>query len=120
MSVALKTARTLQASVSNGAGSTTTGGTVNIGTALGLLVTAKITNGATGPTLPCSFYIEVSVDGSAWKTYSRQDAGTTLSAVYEFTVDLPPATMQVRARFTGNTGQAVTVESFGHELTSIA
>lgn len=120
MATANKTARTLQSSVSNGTGATTTGSAVNIGTALGMLVTGKITNGATGPTLPCSFYVEVSIDGSAWKTYSRQDAGTTNAAVYEFTVDLPPATMQVRSKFTGNTAQAVTVESFGHELTSIA
>lgn len=120
MATAIKTARTLQSSVSNGAGATTTGSALNIGTALGLLITAKITNGATGPTLPCSFFVDVSVDGSNWKLHSRQDAGTTNSAVHEFTVDLPPATMYVRSRFTGNTGQACTVECFGMELTSIA
>ena len=120
MATAVKTARTLQASVSNGAGATTTGSAVSLTTALGMLITGKITNGGTGPTLPCAFIVDVSVDGSAWKQYSRQEAGTTLSVVYEFTVDLPPAVMQARSRFTGNTAQAVTVESFGHELTSIA
>lgn len=120
MATAVKTAITLQASASNASGGTTTGTAVTLTTALGLLVTAKITNGATGPTLPCSFYLEVSNNNTAWKVHSRQDAGTTALAVYEFSVDLPPATMYARSKFTGNTGQTVTVESFGHELTSIA
>lgn len=118
--LATKTARTVQTSASNGAGSTTTSSALSLITALGCLLTAKITNGGTGPTVGCDFVVEVSNDNSAWKTYSRQTAGVANSLVSEFTVDLPPATMYVRSKFTGNTGQAVTVECFGHELTSLA
>lgn len=120
MATFTKTARTFQSSVSNGAGATTTGSAVNLTTAFGALITAKITNGATGPTVACDVIVEVSNDASAWKTYSRQSAGTANNGIYEFTVDLPPATMHARTRFTGNTAQSVTVEAFGHELTSIA
>lgn len=119
MALATKTARTFQSSASNGAGATTTGSAVTLTTALGCLITAKITNGATGPTVGCDFVVEVSNDNSAWKTYSRQTVGVANNAVAEFTVDLPPATMYARSKFTGNTGQSVTVEAFGHELTSI-
>ena len=119
MALATKTARTFQTSASNSAAGTTTGSAVTLTTALGCLITAKITNGATGPTVGCDFVVEVSNDNSAWKTYSRQTAGTANNLVSEFAVDLPPATMYARSKFTGNTAQAVTVEAFGHELTSL-
>jgi pseudouridine-5'-phosphate glycosidase len=117
--IATKTARVLQSSASNAAGATTTGSCIDLTTALGMTVTAKITNGSTGPTVGCSFLIDISHDGTNWKEFSRQTAGTSNSAVAEFIVDIPAAVMYLRSRFTGNTGQAVTVEAFGHELTSI-
>ena len=121
MATATKTARTLQASISNAAAATKTGTAVGLSTAIGdFLITAKITNGATGPTIACSFYVQVSHDNSAWKAYCELAAGTANNGIYEFTVLLPAPAMYVRSVFTGNTGQAVTVESFGHEYTSIA
>jgi hypothetical protein len=119
VATAVKTARTLQASASNGAGSTTTGSAVNLTTALGMTVTAKVTNGGTGPTVGCTFSLEISNDNSAWKTYVSALAPTTNSAVTEWAYTLGPEIMYVRSKFSGNTGQAVTVEAFGHELTSI-
>lgn len=114
-----KTARTLQASATNTAGSTTTGSAVNLTTALGLAVTAKVTNGGTGPTVACSVYIDVSNDNSTWATWASGIAGVANSGVYEFSWELPPQIMYARARFTGNTGQSVTVEAYGHELTGL-
>jgi len=116
---ATKTYRTLQSSATNTAGSTTTGSGLDLTTAYGGLFTAKITNGGTGPTLPCSLFIDVSGNNSDWKLFRQYQAGVTSSAVYEFAMEIPQATMYVRSRFTGNTGQSVTVEAFLHELTAI-
>lgn len=116
----LKTARTLVASTSVAAGGTHTQATpTDLTTALGLTVTAKVTNGATGPTIGCTTRVEVSNDNTAFKTYAQAVAGTTASTTYEFTFEIPPTVMYVRMVFTGHTGQAVTVEAFGHELTTV-
>jgi hypothetical protein len=119
MSTAVKTGRTLQASASNGAGSTTNGTAWNLTTALGGVMTALITNGGTGPTVGCDFVVQISADGAAWKEFSRQTAGVANSGAYSFAVTLPPGVMYARPVFAGNTGQAVTVESFAQELTSV-
>lgn len=114
-----KTARTLQSSASNAAAATTTGTALDLTTGLGGLLTAKITNGATGPTIAGSLYVEVSNDNTNWKVFRQCVAGVANSAVYEFSVEIPPSVMYVRTRFADNTAQAVTVEAFLHELTSI-
>lgn len=116
---ATKSATTIQSSASNGAGSTTTSSAVDLTTGYGMLITAKVTNGGTGPTVACDFVVQVSNDNSAWKEFARYTAGVANSGAYEFAVDLPMATMYARTVFTGNTGQAVTVEAFGHKLTGI-
>jgi hypothetical protein len=119
MATAVKTARTLQASASNAAGATTNGTTWNLTTAFSGILTALVTNGATGPTIGCDLVVQISVDGTAWKEFSRQTAPVTNNAVTPFAVEIPPGVMYARPVFTGNTAQAVTVEAFGQELTSI-
>jgi hypothetical protein len=117
---ATKTARTLVAAgTSNAAGGTTNGATWNLTTAFGGILTALLTNGATGPTVGGDFVVQVSTDGAAWKEFSRQTAPTGNNAATPFVVEIPPGVMYARPVFTGNTAQAVTVEAFGHELTSI-
>lgn len=117
---ATTTARTLQASASNAAGATTTGTALDLCTDLGLHVTAKVTNGATGPTVPCTFRLEVSNDNSTWFTHYEAAAQTGNNVVTEWSFSLGPEIMYVRSVFTGNTGQAVTVVCVGHELTSLS
>jgi hypothetical protein len=116
---AVKTARTLQGSVSNAAGGVTAGGTIDLGTALGMLVTGRVTNGSTGPTAACEFVLEVSHDGAGWFEFCRLVSDDGADAVSEFAVELPGPVMRVRSVFEGNTGQPVTVEAYGHELTSV-
>jgi hypothetical protein len=116
---ASKTARSLQASASNGAGSTTTGTALDISTKYGLGVTAQVTNGATGPTVACTFSLEVSNDNSVWRTYFSATAATGNSVVTNWALNLGPEWLYVRSKFTGNTAQAVTVECLGHELTTV-
>jgi hypothetical protein len=119
VATATKTARTFQASTTNTAAGTTTGTGVNLTTALGCTITAKITNGATGPTLACSVEVQISNNGTDWKRFAISRAALGNNAVSEFVFDLPAPVMHARTVFTGNTGQDVTVEAFGHELTSV-
>ena len=116
---ATKTATTIQSSTTNTAGSTQTSSTLDLSTAYGAGIMAKITNGASGPTVACGVTINVSSDGSTWKYFASATAGTTNSAVDTFVFDIPPWAMQVQAVFTGNTGQSVTVEAFAEALTAI-
>lgn len=118
---ATKTAKTFQASATNTAGSTTTGSTVSLTTSYGCLMTAKITNGGTGPTVACDFVVEVSNDSfsSDTKEIFRATASVTNSAVSSFAFELPASVMYARSKFVGNTGQSVTVECSGEELTTI-
>lgn len=113
-----KTGTAVQASASNSAGGSTTSSAVDLTTKLGGTLTAKITNGASGPTIGCSVYLEVSHDNSAWKEFARGMAGVTANAVYPFAFDIPPSILYARTRFQDNTGQPVTVESQLHQLNS--
>lgn len=122
-----KTARTVIASASNTAGSTTRG-TVDLRTAYGGFLTAKITNGATGPTVQCTCNLLVAHNdsttptaasaGSDWKTVWSFGGGTTNSAMTEQTWDVPTGVMHLEVEFTGNTAQTVTVEAYFSEITN--
>lgn len=116
---ATKNARTLVASTSNGAGGTTNGTEWNLSTAYGGIVAAKVTNGGTGPTVGCDFVVYVGEATGVKREFSRQTAPTGNGAVQEFVVEIPPGVMFVNVTFTGNTVQAVTVESYAQELTTI-
>jgi hypothetical protein len=115
-----KTARTIQASTSVSAGATQNGAEIDLATALGMAITARVTNGGTGPTIGCTAIVEVRESGSgSWRTWAQATAPVTASAVTDFAWEVPPAVIRARVTFTGHTGQAVTVEAIGHELTSL-
>ena len=113
------TSRTVQASTSNGAGSTTNGTEVDNSTKYGGVLFAKITNGATGPTVGCDFVVYLGENTGTKREFSRQTAGTANNGAYEFAVEIPPGAMFINVTFTGNTVQAVTVECYFQELTTI-
>lgn len=124
-----KTPRTLVASGSNAAGATTRG-TLDLRTAQGGLLTFKITNGATGPTVQCQANILAAHNsgatpaaasaGTDWKTLWSVGGGTTANAVTEQSMEVGPGVMHLEVEYTGNTGQAVTVEAYLSEITSAA
>lgn len=118
MATAVKTARTVVASATLTATSTTTGAW-NLTTAFGGVLTMRITNGGTGPTIPCTATVNVSTDNSTWRKFAAFTAGVTNSAVYDFAIEVPAGTMYAQTSFNGNTAQSVTIEATGHELTSI-
>ena len=122
-----KNAVTVVTSGSNAAGATTSG-TIDLRTALGGLLTMKITNGATGPTVQAVCNILATHNegatptaasaGADWKTLWSFGGGTTANAVTEQSFDIPQGVMHLEVEFTGNTGQAVTVEAILSKITS--
>lgn len=128
MATATKNPRTLVSNQSLAAGGTVRG-TVDLRTALGGVLSMKIVNGATGPTIQCSCNVLMAHNsgstpaaasaGTDWKTIFSFAGGVANNAVTEQTFDVPPGVMHLEVEFTGNTGQAVTVEAFLSELTSV-
>lgn len=110
-----------QASATNTAGNTTTGSWINLTTKYEARLSGLITNGGTGPTVACSMIVDLSPDNGT-TIYSgaggQFQAGTTASTTY--TGAFPDfAGWYVRVRFTGNTGQSVTVQADIMTLDSI-
>ena len=124
-----KNPRSIVASGNNAAGATTRG-TLDLRTAFGGLLTARITNGATGPTVQgvCNVLVAhnsgatpaAGSQGTDWKLLYTFGGGTTANALTEIPIQIPQAVMHVCVEFTSNTGQAVTVEAYMSEVTSIA
>ena len=123
-----KTPRTLVAASTSNAAGATTRGTLDLRTAQGGLLTLKITNGATGPTVQCQANILVAHNsgatptaasaGTDWKTLWSVGGGTTANAITEQSMEIGPGVMHLAVEFTGNTGQAVTVEAYLSEITN--
>lgn len=123
-----KTPRTLIAAGTSNAASSSTRGTADLRTAQGGLLTVKITNGATGPTVPATVKILVAHNsgatpaaasaGADWKTVWSFQASTGNNVVTEQSITIDPAVMHLEVEVTGNTGQAVTCEAFLSEITS--
>jgi hypothetical protein len=129
MATPTKASRTIVASTSNAAGATTRG-TLDLRTTFGGLLTVKMTNGATGPTAQCVCNILIAHNtgatptaasrGTDWKTIASFGNGSANNAINEWSVTIPKDVHHVEAEFTGNTVQAVTVEAFLSETSSIA
>lgn len=115
--------KTVVASASNAAAGTTRGRldlTAEVGDIYGGIITAKITNGGTGPTIPCRINVLISHEttlpsagsaGADWKTLASFTATPTNNAVLEQYWTFGPEARHIEIEFTGNTGQAVTVEA---------
>ena len=124
-----KTARTLVASVSNGAGSKTRGRLDMNAVQGGGFLTIKMTNGGTGPTTQCVCNILIAHNatlpaaasaGTDWKSIASYGGGTVANYPTEMGIPIDPSIMCLEVEFTDNTGQAVTVEAYLSELTSVA
>lgn len=107
-------------SQSNAAGATVRGA-IDVRNRDGGIVTMRITNGATGPTLQCEGRVMIAhtelgtpatdAAGAVWKTIWRFGGGITANAVTEQSYEFGPGVKHIQIEFTGNTGQAVTVEA---------
>lgn len=122
-----KTPRTLVAADTSNAADAVTRGTLDLRTAQGGLLTLKMTNGATGPTVQCQANIlaahtagatpAAASAGADWKTLWSVGGGVTAAAITEQSMEVGPGVMHLEVEFAGNTGQAVTVEAYLSEIT---
>lgn len=123
-----KTPRTLITAGTSNSAESTTRGTVDLRTAQGGMLTIKLTNGGTGPTVQATANILIAHDsgstptagsaGATWKTIWSFGGGTTANAITEQSIDVSPGVMHLEVEVTGNTGQAVTCEAYLSEITS--
>lgn len=111
--------KTILASVSNGAGSSTNGTEVDNTTAYGLLVCGKCTNGATGPTVACQMNVYTGETSGTKRLFQSLVFDLGNNTASERVCEVPATAMYVNVTFTANTGQAVTVECYGQQLTGI-
>jgi hypothetical protein len=130
MATAIKNARTLVAAGTVNAAAATTRGAVDLRTALGGILTYKITNGAIGPAVQCTAKLliahtnavtpAVGSEGLTWKQYKQVfGGGVGANAVNAFSMTIDKDVMHLEVEFTGNTGQSVTVEAYLSETTSV-
>ena len=125
-----KTPRTLIAAGTSNAAGSTTRGTADLRTAQGGLLTVKVTNGATGPTVAATVNILVAHNsgatpaaasaGADWKTVWSFASSTGNNVITEQSITIDPAVMHLEVEVTGNTAQSVTCEAFLSEITSAA
>lgn len=119
------TAAALVSSASNAAGSTTRG-RLDCSAADGGMIRWRMTTGGTGPTVQCEARVLIARKGSSmpaaaaegtgdddWKEVARQGSGTAASISTRGSYRFGPEVAYVEIEFTGNTGQAVTVECTG-------
>lgn len=126
---ATKNARTLIAAATSNAAGSTTRGTLDLRSAFGGLLTIKIANGGTGPTVRAVANVLVAHNagttpaagsaGADWKTIYQVGNDTRSSTVGEWSIHIDQSVMHIEVEITGNTGQAVTCEAYLSELTSI-
>jgi len=117
-----KSNRTAVSSQSCSAGGSVTGSGQTIG--YGVSGVASITNGGTGPTVTCGVYLDFSDDNSTWTTGPLIGLGDTVNSSvtyvpYSLGIGAGGDWAYYRVRFTGNTGQAVTVAAADSSTTSI-
>lgn len=125
-----KNARTLIAANTSNAAGAATRGVLDLRTAQGGILTVKITNGGTGPTVQAEARVMIAHTGGAtpaaaaagadWKTVHRMGGGGTANgAVTELPpYEVGPGVMHLQVEISGNTGQAVTCEAFFSEITN--
>lgn len=111
-----------RSSTSCSAGGSATGSGVAIG--YGISGVAKITNGGTGPTVACGLYLDFSADNSTWVTGPLVGLGDTANSAvtyipFSLGIGAGGDFAYFRTRFTGNTGQAVTVEDTYSSTTAL-
>ena len=113
-----KSKSVIVASASNAAGATTRG-TLDVSAKYGGIVTMKITNGGTGPTVQCEGRVLISHEdtlptaasaGADWKTVWKFGGGTANDAVTERSFQFGPEVRHIEIEFNGN-NQPVTVEA---------
>lgn len=124
-----QTATAIVTSASNNAGATARG-RLDCSAVDGGIVTLRITNGGTGPTAQCEARVLIAHKGSSmpaaaaegtgdldWKQVYSLGGGVAANASMRGVYRFGPEVAYIEVEFTGNTGQAVTVEAHATTFT---
>ncbi len=116
---ATKTSKTLYASASLAAATSVDATEWNMTTCYGGIAAVKLTNGASAPTTApvVKFYVGEST-GTKRQLYAAS-GDTTNSSVNHLICEIPPSAMYVNITVTNGATNAITVEAYGQELTTI-
>jgi hypothetical protein len=116
---ATKTSKTLLTSQSLAAATSVNATEWSMTTAYGGLAAVKLTNGATAPTTApvVKFYVG---EATGTKRLLYTAAGDTVNnSVNDLVCEIPASAMFVNVTITNGATNAITVESYGQELTTI-
>lgn len=94
-------------------------GDIDLTGAYEAVISGKVTNGATGPTVGCTINLYVSRDTTNYHLFQSLTAGVANSGVYPFVFILPDPVLYAKIGFGGNTAQSVTVVADLDKITSI-
>lgn len=110
-------------SQSNAAAATFRSSAIDVSGVDGGEITMKITNGASAPTMQCLGKIllchkqgsmpAAAAEGTDWKVVAQFGGGVVASDIQRFSYKFGPEKAYLHVEFSGNTGQAVTVEALG-------
>lgn len=124
-----KTPATIIAAGTNNASGSTTRQAIDLRSMYGGILTVKITNGATGPTIQAVANVliahnsgstpAVGAAGADWKTIASWGGGVKANGVGEWSMVIDPAICHLEVEITGNTGQAVTCEAYITQLAGL-
>ncbi len=116
---ATKTAKTLLTSQSLAA-ATPVNVTEWVGTTdYGGIATVKLTNGATAPTTVPVVKFYIGESSGTKRLYYQASGDTVNSSVNDIVCEFPPGSMYRNITITNGATNAITVEAFGQELTTI-
>jgi hypothetical protein len=118
--VATKTSCTLLTSQSLAAATSINATTeLNLSTAYGALVTVKLTNGASAPTTAPTVTVYVGEATGVKRKFYQVAGDTVASSVNDFVCEIPAPGMFVNVTILNGATNAITVEAYAQELTTI-
>lgn len=116
---ATKTARTLLTSQALAAATAVTATELNLSTAYGAIVSVKLTNGATAPTTAPVVQFFTGESTGTKRLFYTASGDTVNSSVNSINCDIPADAMFVNVTITNGATNAITVEAYAQELTTI-
>lgn len=116
---ATKTSKTLYASASLAAATSVNATEWSMTTCYGGLAAVKLTNGATAPTTAPTVTFYVGESTGTKRTFFTATGDTVNNSVKHFVVEIPPSAMFCNITILNGATNAITVEAYGQELTTI-
>lgn len=116
---ATKTAKTLYASASLAAATSVSATEWDMSTCYGGLAAVKLTNGATAPTTAPVVKFYVGESTGTKRLYYTASGDIVNASVTDLVCEVPPGAMFMNITVTNGATNAITVEAYGQEMTTV-